>query len=123
MENENSCNTCNPNSFEIFTGEDKTMVLRAAFKATGLPLDLTDCTAIVVNLPNADGSIAALTLASGKVVIEDPLNYGQISVTIVNAVSALLNVGPRQNIDVDYTIGGLITTVRFWGGLTVLQSL
>jgi hypothetical protein len=118
-----NCSSCLPTTFEIFTGQDKTMTLQAKFQQPPqLPLDLTECTAITVNLPNADGTFTELTLAGDQLSIISPANYGQISVPILAAVSAILNVGPRQNVDVDYTIGGLITTVRYVGALTVLQS-
>jgi len=118
----NSCNQCSGGPFEIFTGQDKTMNLRAAYLATGLPLDLTSCTEIVVNLLNADGTNTTLKLSLDQVSIISPAVLGQISVPISAAVSALLNVGELQNVDVAFTISGLVTIVRFFQALSVFET-
>jgi hypothetical protein len=98
------------------------MNMMVRYQETGLPLDLTECTAITVSIPNADGTFTDLTLADSQVEIQDPLNYGQIAVIITNEESSLFNVGERQNIDVLFVIGGLNTIVRFVAALTVLES-
>jgi len=113
---------CEPNVFEIFQGEDKTMSMRVAFQQTGLPLDLTECTEINVALPKNDGTFINLLLSLAQVSIVSPAVAGQIQVPITNENSAVLNVGLRQNVDVAFTIGGLITVVRFLGALSVIQS-
>lgn len=116
------CGVCSGNSiFEIFTGQDKTMSLRAAY-SSGLPLDLTSCTEISVPLPNADGTTSIRLLSLSQVVISSPAISGMFTVPIPSAVSALLNIGERQTIDVSFTISGLITIVRYFRALTVVQS-
>ena len=105
--------------FTIFQGDQKTMSLKAVYAETGDPLDLTSCSAIVVSLPNADGSVLALTLASSAVAIQSPANLGKFTALITSAQSALLNVGELQNFDVTFTIGGNPFTVRYGAALTV----
>jgi hypothetical protein len=123
-DNMNSQCECGPGSqpFTIFQGQDKTMSMRAAFAQTGLPLDLTDCTQIDVALPNADGTFTNLLLTDSQVAITTPALAGAFTVPITNEVSALLNVAERQNVDVAFTISGLVTIVRFWQALTVLET-
>jgi hypothetical protein len=121
MLNQCGCNFQN-GPFEIFTGQDKVMSLRIAFQNTGLPLDLTDCTAITVSLPNADGTFLALTLASSAVAITSPPLLGSFTATITAVQSALLNVGELQDIDVSLTISGLVSIVRFPQALSVLEA-
>lgn len=121
MEGQCGCGL-NSNVFEIFQGQDKTMTLRALYQQSGLPLDLTSCTEIVVALPKNDGTTIQLKLSLTQVAIVSPPVAGQITVPITAVNSALLNVGLRQNIDVAYTIGGLVTVVRYFEALTVLQS-
>ena len=111
-----------PQPFEIFQGQDKTMSMRAAFAQTGLPLDLTSCTEIAVALPNADGTVTNLLLSLSEVAITSPALAGAFTVPITATVSALLNVGLLQNIDVAFTISGLITIVRFFQALSVFET-
>ena len=117
-----TCDVCGGGPFQIFQGQDKTMSMRAAYQQTGLPLDLTSCTEISVALPNADGTFTNLLLSMSQVVITSPPVVGSFTVPITHTVSALLNVGERQNIDVAFTIGGLITIVRFFEALSVFES-
>lgn len=114
--------SCNQGPFEIFTGQDKTMSMLALYPKTSLPLDLTSCTEISVALPNADGTFTSLKLSATQVAITSPANLGSFTVPIAAAVSALLNVGELQNIDVAFTISGLITIVRFFQSLSVFES-
>lgn len=107
--------------FTIFTGDTKTMSLKVIYAESGNPLDLTDCTAIDVALPKADGTFAHLTLAGGDVVITTPVLLGNLTALVQSAVSALLNVGEFQNVDVTFTIGGKPMTVRFFQALSVYQ--
>lgn len=116
----NSC--CPPNVFSIFTGDAKTMQLKAVYGETGDPLDLTSCTAIVVTLQNADGSSTALSIAGGQVSITSPANLGKFQCAISSAVSALLLVGEFQTFDVTFTISSNPQTVRYNQALTVLQG-
>jgi hypothetical protein len=98
------------------------MSMRTAYQQSGLPLDLTSCSEINVALPNADGTTTNLLLSDSQVVITSPAVAGQFAVPITHEVSSLLNVGDFQNVDVAFTISGLITVVRFWQALTVLES-
>lgn len=98
------------------------MPMLAIYPKTKLPLDLTTCTEIKVALPNADGTFTLLLLSASQVAITSPANLGSITVPISATISALLNVGERQNVDVAFTIGGLITIVRFFQALSVLES-
>lgn len=116
------CASCQPNTFDIFTGEDKVMSMRVAFQQTGLPLDLTSCTEINVALPKNDGTFIDLLLSLAQVVIVSPPVAGQIQVPISAANSALLNVGTGQDVDVAFTISAKVTVVRFAKVLNVLQS-
>jgi len=115
----NSC--CAPNVFSIFQGDAKVMNLKAVYGETGDPVDLTSCTQIVVNLPNADGSIAQLTLEDDEVAITSPAVLGKFAVTITSVESALFNVGELQSFDVTFTISGVVFTVRYVNALSVFQ--
>jgi len=107
--------------FSIFTGDAKTMPLRIAY-ASGLPVDLTDCTEIVVNLINADGSTTQLKKSLGQVAIVDPPTNGQFTVDIDATSSAKLQIGELQNVDVTFTIDADPVTVRFYGALSVFET-
>lgn len=110
------------NTFVIFTGDDKTMYMRAVnVGCNGDPLDLTDCTEIVVALPNADGTFSQRKLSEDTVVITTPALLGKFSVIISSLISALLNPGELQNVDVTFTIAGKEFTVRFYEALTVFE--
>ena len=108
-------------TFSIFTGDQKVMPLGIAY-GFGRPVDLTSCTEIVVNLPNADGSFAQLKLTTSQVAVVSPATSGQFNTTIIPAVSALLNIGEQQDIDVTFTISGNPTTVRFYKALSVFET-
>lgn len=120
MLNQNNC--CAPNVFTIFTGDAKTLNMKAVHAETGDPLDLTSCTNISIALPNADGTFTALTLAASQVSITSFPNLGKFSAPISSAVSALLLIAVLQNIDVTFTISGSPFTVRYCQALTVLQT-
>jgi hypothetical protein len=107
--------------FSIFTGDAKTMPLRIASSDTGLPIDLTSCTEIVINLPNADGSFTQLKQSLSQVVIVSPALLGQITALITSVNSAKLNIGELQDVDVTFTIGGNPFTVRFYQALSVFE--
>lgn len=107
--------------FSIFTGDAKTLPLRIAY-ASGLPVDITSASEIVVNLPNADGSFTQLKLSLTQVAIVSPGTLGQITAPISAIKSALLNIGELQDIDVTFTIGGNPFTVRFYGALSVFEA-
>lgn len=85
--------------FEIFKGNAKILPLRALFEGTFLPLNLTNCKQITVQLPLAAGGATALSLTSGVVSIGggSPL-LGQVNVAISAVVSALLAGGVAQDI-------------------------
>lgn len=113
---------CPPNvPFEIFTGNAKVMPLRVAF-TTGIPVDLSACTEIVANLPNADGTFTQLKLSDSDVTILSPAVLGQFTVAIDAIDSAKLNVATAQNVDVVFTISGQDTTVRFYSALSVFET-
>lgn len=111
-------------TFSIFQGNTKTMYLKAVYavcSGVGDPLDLTSCSEIVVNLPNADGTSTQLKLSEDEVAIISPATIGKFSVLISGAVSALLNVGELQNVDVTFTISGQVFTVAFLQALSVYE--
>ncbi len=109
-------------TFTIFTGDDRTMNLKALQGGcTGDPLDLTSCTEIDVALPNADGTFSHRLLSTDEVTITSPALLGKFSVDIPSDVSALLNPGEIQNIDVTFTISAKEFTVRFYQALTVFE--
>ena len=114
---------CEQAVFSLFQGDSKTLTLGARFPTTGQPLDLSLCTAIVVNLPAQAGGYVQLTLADDDVVIEDPAVLGLITVAIDEASSALLNVGTVQDIFVTYTIDAKPETVSFFKCFSVFQAL
>lgn len=109
-------------TFSIFTGDDKTMPLKAVLgSCTGGPLDLTSCTQIDVALPNADGTFAHRLLTEEDVAIVSPALLGKFTCSIPSDVSALLNPGELQNIDVTFTIAAKEFTVRFFAALSVYE--
>lgn len=108
-------------SFNIFTGDTKTMLLKALYAESLDPLDLTACDEIVVFLPNADGTFKQLKLSEDEVSITTPINLGKFSTVIDSETSAALNIGELQNIDVTFTILDAEMTVRFLGALSVFQ--
>lgn len=111
-----------PTVFEIFTGEDKTMSMKVAYEDTSNPLDLSSCTEIVVSLPAKTGQRLLLKLSLNQVAITSPGVLGNFTATISAVNSALLNVGVGQDVVVYFTIGGLVTIVRYFQVLTVLES-
>lgn len=108
--------------FTIFTGDAKTMSLKAVYAEGFNPLDLTACTEIDIALPNADGTFTHQLLTASKVVIGSPANLGNFSTPIDSATSALLNIGELQNVDVTFTIASKPFTVRFSQALSVFES-
>ena len=110
--------------FSIFQGDAKTIYLKAVNQQCGNlgdPLDLTDCTEIVINLANADGSITQLKLTDGQVTITDPAVLGKFSAPISASVSGALNVGEFQTFDVTFQIGTEIFTVPYLQALSVFE--
>ncbi len=110
--------------FSIFKGNNKTMYLKAVSATcagVGDPLDLSSCTEIVVNLPNADGTITQRKLSLSQVTIISPALLGKFSLVISSDISALLNVGEFQNVDVTFTISGQVFTVPFVQALSVYE--
>ncbi len=109
-------------TFEIFLGDSKTMFLKVGCgKPTADPLDLTYCSEIVVNMPNADGTITGLSLTGGQVAILQPPILGKFSVQISTTVSQALNVGVFQNLDITFTVSGQVFTVPFIQALSVFE--
>ncbi len=114
--------TCAPNIFSIFTGDAKTMSLRALYQESGQPLDLTAATEIIVRLPNADGTTLLLKLTLGAVSITSPAVLGNFTALITALQSALLNIGEGQSFDVTFTISGNPFTVRYYAALSVFEQ-
>ncbi len=112
-----------PNTFVIFLGDDKTLYMKAinASCTNTDPLDLTDCTEIVVRLPYADGSIKELKLSEEEVEIQLPVVLGKFFADIESDVSELLNPGELQDVDVTFTIASKEFTVRFPQALSVFE--
>lgn len=113
---------CIPNVFEIFTFDEKTLYLKAVnVGCNSGPLDLSECTEIIIRLPLADGSFQSLALSSDQVAIITPAVLGKFSALIVEEVSGLLNPGLLQNFDVIFTIGAETFTVAYQGALSVFE--
>lgn len=113
---------CAPNVFSIFTGDDKTMYLKAVNAGCSTdPLDLTSCTEIDIALPNADGTFTHLLLSEDEVIVASPAILGKFSAAIDSGVSALLNPGELQSFDVTFTIASKEFTVRYQGVLSVYE--
>lgn len=111
-----------PNTFSIFRGDNKTIYLKAVNEGCNSdPLDLTSCTEIDIALPNADGTFTHLLFTEGDVVIPTPKLLGKFNAPISSEVSALLNPGELQNLDVTFTIAGQEFTVRFFQALSVFE--
>lgn len=115
------CN-CNQIPFTIFLGDSKTLNLKAVYAVTDDPLDLTECTEIVVSLTNADGGILQLKLSLDQVTIASPPVLGKFMAPISSIQSALLNPGELQNFDVTFTISSAVFTVRYPNALSVFES-
>lgn len=114
--------TCAPSPFTIFLGDAKTLNLKVANSGQGAdPVDLTDCTEIIINLPNADGSTLQLKLTLTEVVVDTPAVLGKFHAPISSGDSALLNVGELQSFDVTFTIGSQVFTVPYLQALSVFQ--
>ncbi len=110
------------NPFKIFRGDAKTLYMKALNSGCNTdPLDLTSCTEIDVSLPDADGTFKHLKLSLAEVVITSPAILGKFNAPISSLVSALLNPGELQNIDVIFTIAGKPFTVRYFQALSVFD--
>lgn len=112
----------NQNIFTIFTGNTKTMKLKALHAGSLDPLDLTECTEIDVALPLAGGGFSHLLLSDDEVEISTPATLGKFTAAIDAEKSALLKIGELQNFEVTFTIDGEITTVKFNNALSVFQG-
>lgn len=108
--------------FTIFTGNSKTLNLKAVYAVTDDPLDLTDCTDIDIALPNADGSFKHLTLDDDEVQIVGNPILGKFSALIDSDTSAALQPGEFQNFDVTFTIASAVFTVRYSQSLSVFEG-
>jgi hypothetical protein len=118
-----NCCDGQPPSFTIFLGDANTIGFRVVGGSgcASDPIDLTDCTEIVVNIPNADGTFLQLKLSLSQVVITSPPVLGKFTVAITSDQSALFNTGEFQNIDVTLTISGQVFTVPFIQALSVFE--
>lgn len=106
------------NVFNIFTGDAKTIYLKALNSTCdGLePLDLTYIDSIAIFLPKADGTLLEL---AGE--ITGPAVLGKFSADISEEDSALLNVGQFQDFSVSFTGEATKFTVKYEGALSVSE--
>ncbi len=114
-----------PSVFTIFTGNAKTMYLKAAQAECGIvgdPLSLDAVEEIDIALPNADGTFAHLLLTEGDIIVTDPAILGKFSAAIASDVSALLQPGELQSFDVTFTFAGKPFTVRYFNCLSVFEN-
>lgn len=110
------------NVFTIFTGDAKTLPLKAVTGSCfGDPLSLADCSEIDVALPNADGTFTHLKKSEDDVTITSPAVLGKFTAVISSEVSAVLNPGVEQSIDVTFTIASKEMTVRFLNCFSVFE--
>lgn len=107
--------------FKYFVGDTKAMSMSVFYENTLIPLDLTLCSEIVVNLPNNDGIFVQLKKSLGQVSITAPAVLGQFIATLTETLWPIPNVGPLQSLFVTFTISGAPLTVEFAKGLTVLE--
>lgn len=121
VNNTGQCNGYGFPVFEMFQGDDTPLPLKAMYQNTFNPLDLTDCTEIVVNITNTDGTVQQFKLTNNDVVISGDPKLGMFVVNWTTLISANFMVGPLQNIDVAFTIDGEITTIRYYNCLSVFQ--
>lgn len=111
------------NVFSIFTGNAKTMFLKAVNTGCNSdPLDLTSCTEIDIALPNQDGTQTHLKLSDSEVLIATPAVLGKFSASVGADVSAALAIGEFQTFDVTFTIGSEIFTVPYVNALSVFEG-
>jgi hypothetical protein len=111
----------NSKCFEIFLSDDRTQSLKALYDCTFLPVDLTSCTEINVQLPLALGGFTQLLLSAGQVAISSPAVLGEYAVSIPPSVSELLNVGALQDFYVTFTISGKPFTLRYFQGVSIFE--
>ena len=116
-----SCPTSQSSPFVYYVGDTTTMNLKVLFQNTLTPLDLTSCTEIVINLPNADGSQTQLKLSLSQVTITSPSVLGQFSTVLNATLYPSPNVGELQDIFVTFTISGAPQTVLYPQALSVFE--
>lgn len=109
-------------TFSIFTGDSKTIFLKAIYAENFSPLDLTDCTEIDIAIPNFDGTFTHLLLSTDDVAVTSPAILGQFTGAITSEESLLFLPGEFQNIDVTFTISGAVMTVRYFQALSVFEN-
>ena len=110
---------------QIQQGEDKTLTVRLTSGQTGLPYDLTNCTAITAAFLNADGSTLECTLANNAVQILSAPG-GAISITLTAAQTALLAVASGngyQSFQLEFIISSLKTIVQLVNSIQVVAPL
>lgn len=109
--------------FKIFQGDAKTVYFKAVNAGCSSdPLDLSECTEIAIVLVNSDGTVTTLLLSDDEVTISNPSVLGKFFAHISEEVSALLNVGEFQNVDITFTIAGEVFTVPFIQALSVYAA-
>jgi len=110
------------NVFTIFTGDAKTLSLKALYADSLNPLDLTTCTEIDIALPLAGGGFRHLLLTEEEVSVTSPAVLGKFSAPISDEDSLLLKVGELQSFDVTFTIGAEILSVKYANSLSVFEG-
>lgn len=116
-----NCNGFGFPVFTVFQGDVKPLPLKAMYARTFNPLPLTDCTEIVVNLLNSDGTVLAIKLSENNVTISGDPKLGMFVANFTSDESTKFAVGELQNIDVSFTINGNVMTIRYYGCFTVFQ--
>jgi hypothetical protein len=107
-------------TFKIFLGDADTMYCRLVDSVFN-PIDLTNCTEITANFPNADGSYATLLLTDSDIAITDPPVLGSFSIPLTSEITSLLNVGQYQDLNITFNIGGQTFTVPYMEALSVFE--
>jgi hypothetical protein len=95
---------------EIVRGEDRVWNVELLDKARKVAVDLTQCTSVVAELPNADGSKLSKTWA-----VRPPATDGVISGMTTALETALLKTGEDLAWQVAVTIAGVKTIVQLDG--------
>lgn len=107
--------------FVIFIGEDKTMNLDARIPGSKRNLDLSLCSEIVVALPLSDGGYSRRLFSKAQVFISSPATEGKFTVPIDRILSASLQSGKCQDLDVAFTILGVEFNVSLENALTIIE--
>ena len=105
----------------VVQGEDVTVTVNIK-DGDGNPYDLSNVTAINVQVENTDGSTASFTLAGGAAAVVTAA-AGVMSFTISDTASALLLVGDTQPIEIILDEGSSRRIVQITRALKVVAAL